>query len=57
MGSNNPLMNIELNGSVLRKADSWRCGVLLYQMITGKSPKIIKFNDVPQTLQDVLSDA
>jgi len=38
MGSNNPLMNIELNGNVLRKADSWRCGVLLYVLITGKLP-------------------
>jgi len=38
MGSNNPLMNIELNGSVLRKADSWRCGVVLYVLITGKLP-------------------
>ena len=38
MGSNNPLMNIELNGNVLRKADSWRCGVLLYTLITGKLP-------------------
>eukprot|EP00485_Elphidium_margaritaceum_P019169 CAMPEP_0202730966 /NCGR_PEP_ID=MMETSP1385-20130828/186906_1 /ASSEMBLY_ACC=CAM_ASM_000861 /TAXON_ID=933848 /ORGANISM="Elphidium margaritaceum" /LENGTH=1317 /DNA_ID=CAMNT_0049397247 /DNA_START=11 /DNA_END=3964 /DNA_ORIENTATION=+ len=38
MGSNNPLMNIELNGGVLRKADSWRCGVLLYVLITGRLP-------------------
>eukprot|EP01083_Nonionella_stella_P009227 26682_1 len=38
MGSNNPLMNIELNGGVLRKADSWRCGVLLYILLTGQLP-------------------
>lgn len=38
MGPNNPLMYIELNGNVLRKADSWRCGVLLYVLITGQLP-------------------
>ena len=38
MGENNPLMNIQLDGSVLRKSDSWRCGVALYCMITGRLP-------------------
>jgi serine/threonine protein kinase len=38
MGSENPLMNIELNGCVLRKADAWRVGVLLYVLITGRLP-------------------
>lgn len=38
MGCDNPLMNIELNGSVLRKADAWRVGVLLYVLITGRLP-------------------
>ena len=38
MTSNNSLMSIELNDNVLKKSDSWRCGVLLYVLITGKLP-------------------
>ncbi|ETO25876.1 CAMK family protein kinase [Reticulomyxa filosa] len=31
-------MNIALNGETLRKADSWRIGVLLYALVTGTLP-------------------
>jgi serine/threonine protein kinase len=39
------------------RSDLWSLAATLYQMITGKSPKIIKFNNVPQSLQDVMSKA
>ena len=39
------------------RSDLWSLAATLYQMVTGKSPKIIKFNDVPQSLQDVLGKA
>ncbi|ETO02357.1 hypothetical protein RFI_35079, partial [Reticulomyxa filosa] len=38
MGTDSPAMNIELNGKTLRKADSWRVGVLLYALVTGTLP-------------------
>ncbi|ETO03389.1 CAMK family protein kinase [Reticulomyxa filosa] len=40
MGTDMPGMNIELNGKVLRKADSWRVGVLLYTLVTGTLPYV-----------------
>ncbi|ETO26695.1 hypothetical protein RFI_10439, partial [Reticulomyxa filosa] len=33
-------MSIELNGKTLRKADTWRVGVLLYALVTGTLPYI-----------------
>ena len=39
------------------RSDLWSLAASLYQMVTGKSPKIIKFNDVPAALQDVLARA
>ena len=39
------------------RSDQWSLAATLYQMVTGKSPKIIRFNDVPETLQDVLGKA
>jgi len=39
------------------RSDLWSLAATLYQMVTGKSPKIIKFRNVPQALQDVLEKA
>ena len=39
------------------RSDLWSLAATLYQMVTGKTPKIIKFKDVPQSLQDVLGKA
>ena len=39
------------------RSDLWSLAATLYQMLTGRSPKIIKFNNVPQSLQDVLGKA
>jgi serine/threonine protein kinase/formylglycine-generating enzyme required for sulfatase activity len=36
------------------RSDLWSLAATLYQMVTGKSPKIIRFNDVPQSLHEVL---
>ena len=36
------------------RSDLWSLAATLYQMVTGKSPKIIKLNDVPKSLQEVL---
>ena len=39
------------------RSDLWSLAATLYQMVTGKSPKIIRFNDVPSALQKVLGKA
>jgi formylglycine-generating enzyme required for sulfatase activity len=39
------------------RSDLWSLAATVYQMVTGKSPKIIKFNDIPKNLQDVLDKA
>jgi len=39
------------------RSDLWSLAATVYQMATGRSPKIIRFNDVPAALQDVLAKA
>ncbi|MDC3225078.1 serine/threonine-protein kinase, partial [Mariniblastus sp.] len=39
------------------RSDLWALAATFYQMVTGKSPKIIKFNDVPKSFHDVLGKA
>ena len=39
------------------RSDLWSLAATFYQMLTGKSPKIIKFSDVPTQLQDALGKA
>ena len=39
------------------RSDLWSLAATFYQMITGKSPKIIKFRNVPPAMQDVLEKA
>jgi len=39
------------------RSDLWSLAASVYQMVTGRSPKIIRFNDVPAVLQDVLARA
>lgn len=39
------------------RSDLWSLAATVYQMVTGKSPKIIRFKDVPEAIQDVLGKA
>ena len=39
------------------RSDLWSLAATVYQMVTGKSPKIIRFKDVPETIQEVLGKA
>jgi formylglycine-generating enzyme required for sulfatase activity/serine/threonine protein kinase len=39
------------------RSDLWSLAATVYQMLTGRSPKIIRFNDVPAALQNVLGKA
>ena len=39
------------------RSDIWALAATMYQMVTGRSPKIIKFNDLPDELHDVLGKA
>ncbi len=39
------------------RSDLWSLAATFYQMVTGKSPKIIRFSDVPKSLHDVLGKA
>jgi serine/threonine protein kinase len=39
------------------RSDLWSLAATFYQMLTGKSPKIIRFSDVPKQLQDALGKA
>ena len=39
------------------RSDLWSLAATFYQMVTGKSPRIIRFNNVPQAVQDVLGKA
>ena len=39
------------------RSDLWSLAATVYQMVTGRSPKIIRFKDVPESMQDVLGKA
>jgi len=39
------------------RSDLWSLAATVYQMATGRSPKIIRFNDIPAALQSVLGKA
>jgi formylglycine-generating enzyme required for sulfatase activity/serine/threonine protein kinase len=39
------------------RSDLWSLAATFYQMVTGKSPKVIRLSDVPESLQDVLGKA
>jgi len=39
------------------RSDLWSLAATLYQMVTGKSPKIIRFDSLPQSITNVLGQA
>ncbi|MFM8952318.1 MAG: SUMF1/EgtB/PvdO family nonheme iron enzyme [Planctomycetaceae bacterium] len=39
------------------RSDLWSLAAAFYQLVTGRSPKIIRFKDVPEALHDVLGRA
>jgi len=39
------------------RSDLWSLTATFYQLVTGRSPKIIRFKDVPEALHDVLGKA
>jgi serine/threonine protein kinase len=39
------------------RSDLWSLAATVYQMVTGRSPKIIRFNDVPAALQLIMAKA
>jgi formylglycine-generating enzyme required for sulfatase activity/serine/threonine protein kinase len=39
------------------RSDLWSLAATLYQMVSGRSPKIIRFSNIPQALQEVLEKA
>ena len=39
------------------RSDLWSLAATMYQMVTGRSPKIIRFRDVPDELEEVLGTA
>ena len=40
-----------------QRSDLWALAATVYQMVTGRSPRSIRFKDVPESLQDVLGKA
>ena len=45
------------SAEVDQRSDLWSLAATVYQMVTGRSPKIIRFKDVPESLQEVLGKA
>jgi formylglycine-generating enzyme required for sulfatase activity/serine/threonine protein kinase len=39
------------------RSDLWSLAATVYQMVTGRSPKIIRFNDIPAALQEAMAKA
>jgi serine/threonine protein kinase/formylglycine-generating enzyme required for sulfatase activity/TPR repeat protein len=59
LGTENFMPPEQRKGSALvdARSDLWALGATLYQMVSGKSPRVIKFTDVPQSLHEVLGKA